>query len=72
MADHICLLKLGDSTQAERIMDRFEQRTGLMPEPTTGGRMYALAAEEHEVDVVQTLTMIDEDWTDHLALQDPA
>jgi len=71
MADHICLLKLGDSTQAERIMDRFEQRTGLTAEQTTGGRMYALAAEEHEVDVVQTLTMIDEDWTDHLALQDP-
>lgn len=72
MADHISLLKLGDSPQAERIMDRFEQRTGLMPESTTGGRMYALAAEEHEVDIVQTLTMIDEDWTDHLALQDPA
>lgn len=53
--------------EADRILDAFEQRTGLEPEPSDGDRrVYPLTGEDHRVDVVQTLTAIDEHWSEHL------
>ena len=53
--------------EADRILDAFEQRTGLEPETTDGDRrVYPLEGEDHQVDVVQTLTDIDEGWSEHL------
>ena len=73
MADPIILTKLDDSADADRILDEFEQRTGLTSEQRDDGRYFALDdAGDHEVEVVQTLTDIDERWTDHVGVKDPA
>jgi hypothetical protein len=57
--------------EGERILDAFEEQTGLEPEEITDGREYPIdTPEQHEIKVVGTLTAIDEDWTDHLAIQD--
>ena len=73
MADPIILTKLDDSPDADRILDEFEQRTGLTSEERDDGRYFTLdGARDHEVEVVQTLTEIDERWTDHVGLKDPA
>ena len=73
MADPIILTKLDDSADADRILDEFEQRTGLTSEQRDDGRYFALDdARDHEVEVVQTLTEIDERWTDHVGVKDPA
>jgi hypothetical protein len=72
MADHLTMLPVDGSEQAQRIMDRFEQRTGLRAEPSGEGRIYHLGSEEHEVDVVETLNAIDASWPEHLGLQDLA
>jgi hypothetical protein len=55
--------------EAERILDEFEERTGLEPELSDDDdrRVYPLSGDDHQVDVVQTLTDIDEDWAEHLA-----
>jgi hypothetical protein len=53
--------------EADRILDAFEERTGLEPEDTVDDtRVYALEGEDHQVEVVQTLTDIDEHWSEHL------
>jgi hypothetical protein len=70
MADPIIFTKL--DADADRILDAFEQRTGLEGEDDGDRRVFEVEGTEHEVDVVQTLTDIDEDWTDHVGLQDPA
>ncbi|HWC26347.1 MAG TPA: hypothetical protein VG474_07175 [Solirubrobacteraceae bacterium] len=72
MADHLILRSLSESPEAERILDEFEQRTGLQPETRDGARVYALHEEDHRTRIVQTLTEIDPAWTDHLGLQMPA
>jgi hypothetical protein len=71
MADTITLIPHDD--EAQRILDAFEQRTGLEAEDASdGARVYPIEGDEHQIDVVQTLTDIDEDWTDHIAVGDPA
>jgi hypothetical protein len=57
---------------ADRILDAFEQQTGLESEkPDEQTRIYPLEGDDHRVEVVQTLTKIDEHWTDHLSPQVP-
>lgn len=72
MADTITFLPKDDD--GERILDEFEQQTDL--EATSDGdesaRAYALEGEDHRVEIVQTLTDIDPEWSEHIALQMPA
>ena len=70
MADAITLTKLDDG--ADDILDAFERETGLEGEDDGETRVFPLDGAEHEIDVVQTLTAIDERWTDHVGFQDPA
>lgn len=59
--------------EGDQILDRFEERTGLESQPIDGdARQYPLEGDDHQVEVVGTLTDIDEDWSEHLALQDPS
>lgn len=70
MASAIVFHPLTD--EADRILEAFEEQTGLDSERLDdGGRRFPLEGADHGVDVVQTLTDIDEDWTDHLSLGDP-
>lgn len=72
MADTITFLPKDDD--GERILDEFEQQTDL--EATPGGdesaRVYALEGDDHQTEIVQTLTDIDPEWSQHIALQMPA
>jgi hypothetical protein len=71
MADTIILIPQDD--EAERILDEFEQQTGLEPADTDGEeRVYPLEGDEHRVEIVQTLTEIDEDWSEHVTVGSPA
>jgi hypothetical protein len=71
MANPIILTPLDESPDAERILDAFEQRTGLDADRRASGRFYELDDDEHRQRIVQTLTDIDERWTDHVGLRDP-
>jgi hypothetical protein len=71
MPETLTLLNLDRSEQAERILDAFEERTGLRGERDAQGRIYELASEEQELDVTEALAAIDPGWTDHVALEDP-
>jgi hypothetical protein len=74
MADSITFIANDtDSAAAERILDAFEERTGLeseQPDPQT--RVYPLEGSDHGVNIVRTLTDIDADWTEYLTLESPA
>jgi hypothetical protein len=71
MADTLILIPQDD--EAQRILDEFEDQTGLEPEEgDDDARVYALEGEDHRIEVVQALTEIDEDWSEHLALGSPA
>jgi len=72
MADQIVLLNLSDQDHAQDIIDEFGERTGLQGEEIEGGMTFTVDDDEHEIDVVETLTDIDPDWTDHVSLGDPA
>lgn len=69
MADQIILTKLDDD--ADRILDAFERETGLEGDDEGDRRRFDVAGEGHGVDVVQTLTDIDEGWTEHVGIADP-
>jgi hypothetical protein len=71
MPDDLILTNLDHSEQAERIMDAFEERTGLRGEAVTQGRFYDLEVVQEEVEVVQTLTAIDPTWTEHVGFAAP-
>ena len=71
MADRIVLLTRGDQSRAGRIIASFAERTGLARQDVDGGASFPLKAGDHRVEVVQTLTDIDPEWTEHLALGDP-
>ncbi len=71
MADQIILQKLDGSDDAERILDEFEQRTGLQADISDDGRVYELHDEDHRTKIVQTLTDIEPSWTDHLGFKLP-
>ncbi len=69
MADQIILTKLDDD--ADRILDAFEEQTGLHGDDEGDRRRFDVAGTGHAVDVVQTLTDIDESWTEHVGVSDP-
>ena len=69
MADEIILTKLDD--EADRIIDAFEEQTGLEGDDEGDRRRFDVTGRAHDVDVVQTLTDIDEDWTEHVGVADP-
>ncbi|MEJ7784708.1 MAG: hypothetical protein WKF96_07885 [Solirubrobacteraceae bacterium] len=69
MADQIILTKLDED--ADRILDAFEEQTGLHGDDEGDRRRFDVAGAGHAVDVVQTLTDIDEDWTEHVGVADP-
>jgi hypothetical protein len=72
MADSITFL-LVNQPDADRILDAFEEQTGLEAEESDEEtRVYPLEGEDHQIEIVQTLTDIDEGWTDHLTVQAPA
>jgi hypothetical protein len=72
MADSITFTLI-NQPDAARILDEFEEQTGLEAEESDEDtRVYPLEGEDHQIAIVQTLTEIDEDWSDHLALQSPA
>ena len=71
MSDQVILQPLDDSDEAERILDEFERLTGFEPDVRHDGRYYDLDGDDHETKIVQTLTGIDEDWTDHIGLKLP-
>ena len=70
MADQIILTKL--DADADRIIDAFADRTGLDREEHGDHAHFPIEGAEHEIDVVQTLTEIDEDWTEHVGVGDPS
>jgi hypothetical protein len=72
MADTIIFVTKDD--EGARILDEFEQQTELEPEGDGGGerRVYPLEGEDHQIEIVETLTDIDPEWTEHLALESPA
>lgn len=74
MADTITLLPKDD--EGERILDEFEQQTDLSPSGEDGedgaSRVYPLEGDDHQVEIVQTLTDIDPEWSQHIALEMPA
>jgi hypothetical protein len=71
MADQVILQTVGDAERAERILDEFEQRTGLRADVGDEGRIYDIHDDEHRTRIVQTLTDIDDHWTDHLGFKLP-
>jgi hypothetical protein len=70
MADTITLIPQDED--GERIVDAFARKTGLEADEDDGRRVFSVEGVEHEIEVVQTLDSIDEDWTEHVALEDPA
>jgi hypothetical protein len=71
MASTITLIPQDDD--GERILDEFEQRTGLEAEVgDEDERIYPIEGEEHRIEIVDTLDDIDTDWTKHVALGSPA
>jgi hypothetical protein len=72
MASSITFI-LTNQPEGDRILDAFEERTGLESEkPDDQTRVYPLEGDDHRVDVVQTLTEIDARWSDHLSPQVPS
>lgn len=72
MADRIILLGDEDSTEARHIIDRFAEETGIEPTEDGGTWTFELSADDHDIDVTQTLNEIDPDWPERLELGDPA
>ena len=71
MADTITLI--AQDEQAAEIMDAFERETGLVPEDGDDEtRVYEIEGADHEIEIVQTLNDIDEDWSEHLSIGPPA
>ena len=69
MADQIILTKLDED--ADRILDAFEEQTGLHGDDEGDRRRFDMAGVGHAVEVVQTLTDIDEGWAEHVGVADP-
>jgi hypothetical protein len=72
MADTVTLIPKGDADTAQEIIDAFAERTGLDHEQAEDGEGVVFdVSDDHELEVVQTLTEIDPDWTDHLEVGQP-
>ncbi len=71
MGDRIILTKLDE--RADGILDRFQAQTGLdHVDDEHDKRTFHLAGPEHGIDVVETLTAIDEHWPSHVGFEDPS
>ena len=69
MTNELLLVGQGDPERAQRIVEAFGERMGLVPEPVTGGVRYTLEGLEQQIRVVAgTLAEIDSGWTRHVAL----
>jgi hypothetical protein len=71
MADRLILLPHPDDSRSWAIIEAFAERTGLTLERRNGGAEFPLHERDHEVQVVQTLTDIDAQWSRHVTLGDP-
>jgi hypothetical protein len=69
MAATIILTRVGD--RADAIVGRFADETGLTPERRDEDWVFPVSGDEHEIKVVQTLTGIDEHWSDHVGFREP-
>ena len=71
MSETITLTKLDD--EAERIIDRFAQETGLQGEDAGNARVFAVRHTGNTgLHVTKMLDEIDPDWPEHVGFQDPA
>ena len=68
VAHELLLMSQGDPQRAQGIFVAFAERTGLLMEPVAGGVRYTLEGADHRVKVVETLTDIDANWAQHVAL----
>jgi hypothetical protein len=71
MSHDVILHRLDGSADADRILEAFEQRTGLTADVRGDDRYYEIHDEDHRERIVQTLTDIDPRWTDHLGFKLP-
>jgi hypothetical protein len=69
VTNQIILTKLDED--ADRILDAFETQTGLEGDDEGDRRRFDVAGVQHEIDIVQTLTDIDEHWPEHVGVADP-
>ena len=72
MADQLVLVRREREPRAEEIIQSFARRTGLKPQDRQASVVFELGPEDHRIDIVQTLTQIDSQWSEYLALGDPA
>jgi hypothetical protein len=70
MSDTITLTKLDD--QADEIINRFAEETGLQREDTGSACVFAVEHSHNGIHVTQTLDAIDPDWPRHVGFEDPA
>jgi hypothetical protein len=62
----------GDPAEGDRLIAAFADKTGLPYEATDDGRIFAIEdSGDHQIDLVQTLDGLDENWPRHLALELP-
>lgn len=74
MASTFSLLRSDDAdpAQADRLIAAFADKTGLPYSETDDGRIFEIQdADDHQIDLVQTLDGIDAGWPKHLALEMP-
>lgn len=72
MPDLLILRQHNEGARAANIIRRFGERTGLEPDQRGGTATFHLGPEDHQIEVVRTLTEIDPDWAEHVSLGDPA
>lgn len=70
MSETITLTKLDG--EAERIIDRFAQETGLEGEDNGHARVFTVRHDHGGVHVTRTLDAIDPHWPEHVGFEDPA
>jgi hypothetical protein len=70
MADTFTLI--AQDEEGERIIGQFAEQTGLDAEEDGDRHIFEIEGEEHEIPFVQTLDEIDEDWTEHVVIEQPA
>lgn len=71
MSHLVIVHALDSSADADRIIETFEQRTGLTADVRGDDRYYELHDEDHRERIVHILTEIDPGWTDHLGFKLP-
>jgi hypothetical protein len=71
MTHLVILHALDGSAEADRIIEAFEQRSGLTADTRGDNRYYELHDEDHRERIVRTLTEIDPRWTDHIGFRIP-